>query len=280
MPKRMKESEFNRAREELSVELVQLKEAGEGIRVKDAEAKKATGWWSSSRKRSAVQTSIKNYEIAVKDVSRRYELLKIQANYNRRAHPLFYVLKLILGLIFIIVTLLWIIHIVLYMVLCKNYTLQGLPLHPFLNNVFLWLEEHRTNFLAVACLGFFAYYLLWACVQGNIKFGMRMFCFTFYPMAPGETFMNSFLVNVLLFNIWSVALAHFCTLAFADYARFTDATLIFTVQLQHLVFFKYLWEYKVFLFALLGITVVSTFYLLCRPSDRIDVSKMLLKRKK
>jgi LMBR1 domain-containing protein 1 len=109
-PKRMKESEFVKARENLAIELVQLKEVGEQIRIKDTEARNATGWWSANRKRSAVKTNIKNYEIAVKDISKRHQLLQIQANYNRRAHPLFYVLKLILGLVFIVVSVLWILH--------------------------------------------------------------------------------------------------------------------------------------------------------------------------
>ena len=37
--------------------------------------------------------------------------------------------------------------------------------------IFLW-----------AAFGFFSYYMLWACIKGNIKFGIRFFCFTFYPM--------------------------------------------------------------------------------------------------
>jgi len=109
-PKRMKESEFNEARDNIAKELIQLKEVGEQLRIKDAKARNATGWWSAGRKRSEVKANIKNYEIAVKDVSKRYQLLEIQANYNRRAHPLFYALKLILGLLFIIVSLLWIAH--------------------------------------------------------------------------------------------------------------------------------------------------------------------------
>lgn len=109
-PKRMKESEFVKAREELAMELVELKEIGERIQADDAEAKNATGWWNSSRKRSAVKTNIRKYEISVKDATNKFRLLEIQANYNRRAHPLFYAFKLILGIIFILVSLAWIAH--------------------------------------------------------------------------------------------------------------------------------------------------------------------------
>ncbi len=56
------------------------------------------------------------------------------------------------------------------------------PVSAFLNNIFTWLEERNTGFIAIICYGFFAYYMLWCCIKGNIKFGIRFFCFTFYPM--------------------------------------------------------------------------------------------------
>lgn len=154
--------------------------------------------------------------------------------------------------------------------------ISGLPKHPFLNNLFVWLEEHHTGFIGVIFFGFFAYYMLWACIKGNITFGLRFFCVTFYPMLPNETFMNSFIVNVLLFNVWSIALVHFCTLAFADYVRFTDANMIFGVQLMHMNFFKYFWEHNVFLYVLLSFIVLTIFYISCCSKGRVDVAKLVL----
>ena len=116
--------------------------------------------------------------------------------------------------------------------------IKGVPNHPFLNNMLTWVEERNVNFVAVFIYGFFAYYMLWACMKGNIKFGIRFFCITFYPMLyspmssirPNETFINSFLVNMLLFNLWSLALTHFCTIAFGEYTRLTDANYIFALS--------------------------------------------------
>ena len=152
---------------------------------------------------------------------------------------------------------------------------NGFPKTTFLNQLFIWLEERNTGFIAVIFYGFFAYYMLWACIKGNIKFGIRFFCFTFYPMVANETFMNSFLVNVLLFNLWSIALTHFCTLAFADYARLTDANLIFIAQLQHMNFFKYFWDNNVFIYGLIIFAGLTAIYLMFRPADKLDVAQIV-----
>ncbi len=154
--------------------------------------------------------------------------------------------------------------------------IDGVPASQFLNTVFIWLEERNTGFISVIAYGFFAYYMLWACMKGNIKFGLRCFCFTFYPMLPNETFMNSFIVNVLLFNLWSVALTHFCTITFSAYARLTDANLIFGVQLQYMNFFKYFWEKNVFIYLLVIWAGLTAIYLMFKPSDRVDILKLVL----
>jgi len=152
---------------------------------------------------------------------------------------------------------------------------HGQPSHPFLNNFLIWLEERNTGFIGVVVYAFFGYFLLWACIKGNLTFGLRFFCITFYPMLPNETFMNSFIVNVLLFNVWSIALIHFCTIAFSDYARYTDANMIFGVQLMYMNFFKYFWENNVFIYIMLACFAATGIYFVCVSSrERVDISKM------
>ena len=109
-PKRMKESEFVSARKELAEKLVELKKTGEGIRVDNAQANQDHSWWSGGRKRNKVRDNIRKFEIAVLDVSKKFELMKLQADYNRRVHPILYALKLVLGLMFIVVSIIWLIH--------------------------------------------------------------------------------------------------------------------------------------------------------------------------
>jgi len=109
-PIRMKESEFVKARLELATELVELKKNGEQIRVDNADAKRTTGWWAARSKRNAVRDNIRKYEIQVLEASRKFELLKLQADFNKRVHPICYCLELFLGFIFIIVAIIWMIH--------------------------------------------------------------------------------------------------------------------------------------------------------------------------
>lgn len=53
-----------------------------------------------------------------------------------------------------------------------------------------------------------ASYLFYATMIGNIKFGLRFFTLQFYPMIPGETFTNSFIINAIIMNIWMHSLVY------------------------------------------------------------------------
>jgi LMBR1 domain-containing protein 1 len=46
--------------------------------------------------------------------------------------------------------------------------------------------------------------------------------------------MNSFLFNLLLILLCSLPVVQFSTIAFADYARFTNVNQIFGVQIKYL----------------------------------------------
>lgn len=60
---------------------------------------------------------------------------------------------------------------------------NGVPYNKFLNNILTYLEEQHTGFVGIFIYGFLAYYLLWVCMKGNIKFGIRcLCCCVFYPM--------------------------------------------------------------------------------------------------
>ena len=79
----------------------------------------------------------------------------------------------------------------------------------------------------------------------------------------------------MLILICSVSITQFCAASFKDYAVMTDIDLIFSTQIRYLMFFKYFFQYHVFEYALFGITIISTIYLLCRPSDKNSVEKMV-----
>ena len=86
----------------------------------------------------------------------------------------------------------------------------------------------------VLAYGLFAFYLLFALLKGNMKFGVRFFCIPIHPLRVNGTLMNSMLFNVFLLQLCSFSLIQFCWRAFRSYARFTAADTIFGQQARGL----------------------------------------------
>ena len=70
----------------------------------------------------------------------------------------------------------------------------------------------------------------------SIKFNLLLF---YYKIRPDETWMNSFLFNIIIILLSSVALTHFCTYAFSQYVRLSSLDFIFNVQIKNMKFYKY-----------------------------------------
>ncbi len=84
-------------------------------------------------------------------------------------------------------------------------------MNPFLNNLLEGLENSSVSVFATIVFAFIGYYMMVAAIKGNVRVGMRVLCFTFYPLLPNETFVNSFIFNGMLMNLWMFALIQFLT---------------------------------------------------------------------
>jgi LMBR1 domain-containing protein 1 len=73
--------------------------------------------------------------------------------------------------------------------------------------------------LSTIVLALIGYYMMVCAIKGNVRVGMRVLCFTFYPLLPNETFVNSFIFNAMLMNLWMFALVQFMTDMFQEYIR-------------------------------------------------------------
>jgi len=167
--------------------------------------------------------------------------------------------QLILGIFSVGITLLWILHMILYLVIVP-------PASPFLNQMFIVLDGVFSLF-GTAMLGLFSFYLILCVVKGNFKFGVRVpFLFSIHPMKVGGTMMNSFLFNVLLILLSSLTIVHFCTLAFSLLTRFTAASEIFDIGVTNLVGIKYV--YRFYFWFLIILPVLTLIYLAVFPSDK------------
>ncbi|PNY15845.1 LIMR family protein at5g01460-like protein, partial [Trifolium pratense] len=144
-----------------------------------------------------------------------------------------YLAKFVLGILGLIVSVAWIAHIIIYLLINP-------PLSPFLNEVFIKLDD-IWGLLGTAAFAFFCFYLLLAVIAGAMMLGLRLVFITIHPMKWGGTLMNSFLFNVGLILLCSISVIQFCSTAFAYYAQATAAQEIFGHTLESLRGIKYLY---------------------------------------
>jgi len=80
--------------------------------------------------------------------------------------------------------------------------------------------------------------------------------------------MNSFLFNVNLILICSVAVCQFCSSAFSQYARLTDIDMMFNTQIRYLRFFTWFYDNSVFEYGILIWSFLTMMFLLIRPNQK------------
>ncbi|KAE9465198.1 hypothetical protein C3L33_02898, partial [Rhododendron williamsianum] len=171
----------------------------------------------------------------------------------------------------LIVSVAWVAHIVIYLLINP-------PLSPFLNDVFIKLDDVwgimqlHACLLGTAAFAFFCFYLLLAVIAGETMLGMRLVFITIHPMKWGGTLMNSFLFNVGLILLCSISVIQFCATAFAYYAQATAAEEIFGHTLQSLRGIKYLYKYNVFQIGFIALAGLTFVYYAAFVSELFDYS--------
>lgn len=193
--------------------------------------------------------------ILERDVEEFQACKAVGGSYN----PLIPIAKLFFGVVFGFITLLWLIHIIVYMLVTPSASL-------FLNAYFFWYNTWFPIFGNVS-YAMFSLYLLFCTISGCFKFGLRMFCFKIYPVKIGQTYMDSFLFNIALVMCCTIPVIHFCTLAFAAYTVDSDVYLIFGVQIAYLKFYSTFYKNKVFPYIILLVSIVTCIYLVRSPRD-------------
>ncbi|VEU45309.1 unnamed protein product [Pseudo-nitzschia multistriata] len=192
-------------------------------------------------------------------------------NYN----PLRPYIALFLGICSIVISLVWMVHIAVYI-------LPTPPLTPFLNSYFAWFDKWFSLF-GVLSVALFTVYLLFAAVTGCFKFGLRMACIQLHPMVLGKTYMSSFLFNTGLVLLCALPVVQFSAQAFSDYARNSTINQIFNVQIENLTFFGWWFTQKVFVYIFFSFAGLTMLYLLVKPKETgpsgVDLRDRLRSRK-
>jgi len=256
-PRPMSTSEYFKRRNEIAGRASGLIDVTQKLMKQSKEAR-------SARARTKHGRLVRKLEKHVYFVKQSLQLLIVEKEFRERDNPLWHVVKLFFGILGVGMSFSWILHIIIFM-------LPNSPLHPFLNNLFIELEdafgEGQFALMGVLAFMFYGYYLLWACVKGNFKLGIRFLIFKIFPMELHNTMMNAFLANTWVILLMSVPTVQFCTMAFPIYARFTDIDMLFGTQIKYLEFFRYFWVNHVFLYAILAFVLLSGIYLAARPRD-------------
>lgn len=185
---------------------------------------------------------------------------KVKVAYKQRGgNPLFQLLNLVFGLISIFLSLMWLIHIVVYVFVRP-------PVSTFLNGYFVMLDKVFPLFGTIT-YAIFSVYLLCCAIKGNVKFGLRVFFFQIHPMRVGNTMMNSLLFNCELILLVSVAVVHFCQRSFDIYTRLTDIDQLLGNEVENLKFLKYFFQNGIFLYAFVTLALLSFIWLLVFPKE-------------
>ncbi|CAI5944361.1 unnamed protein product [Closterium sp. NIES-64] len=103
---------------------------------------------------------------------------------------LVYIGKLIFGVIGLAISVAWIVHIILYMLIQP-------PASAFLNDFFVTLDRWW-GLLGTGAFSIFCFYLFLAVISGEMYLGLNILILSIHPMRWSATLMSSFLFNVAL----------------------------------------------------------------------------------
>eukprot|EP01016_Furgasonia_blochmanni_P033063 TRINITY_DN3424_c0_g2_i4.p1 TRINITY_DN3424_c0_g2~~TRINITY_DN3424_c0_g2_i4.p1 ORF type:complete len:483 (+),score=109.01 TRINITY_DN3424_c0_g2_i4:66-1514(+) len=254
---------------ELRRRCTELIELGKALEVEKDDAKTTSGFWAKRKAEGAVGKKKNEFQKEVYLLEEEYEILKMEKDFAS-VNPLVWIGKLVLGIFLCLISILWYIHIALY-VLWRS--ASGVPFTLFLNSFLLGLEEIGLGFIATAFFAGFTLYLLWCTTKGNIKFGLKIFLISLHPMKLNETWMNSFLFNVLMILLTSVSVTQFCASSFSQYTRLTSIDLIFGTQVKYMRFFSFFFKNNAFVWALMIWATVVCLYLAFRKGDRAKITE-------
>lgn len=162
-PQRISRTQFEDGKKKIGKRAAELYEVGETIR----EGRR------DSKRRAKFRDRYNRWCQAVELLQQDYASLK-QAYEFHGAKLILAWLQLPLGILAAVGSLLWVLHIILYIVVPGQKIL-------FLNNMFIAMFK-AWGLIGTVAYGIFAFYLLLCVIKGVVSFGMRFFFF--FPVHP------------------------------------------------------------------------------------------------
>ena len=271
-PIRIKPAKLEEMKKEIVVTAADLKDLGMQLKKLEELGHHKKNIFSKDRRH--YNDLLKQLKVGVSVIDDQFQVINLQEMANQTS-ALGYLMQLIAGIFCMILTLLWIVQIVFYIII----KIDDRPLFTFLNVPLVALADANLSFLSIVIYIVMTFYLLIATVKGNFKFGLRiMILGAIHPMKKDKTYMNSILFNVMLVMLTSVSVIQFSIRAFGEYTSLTDADIIFNTQIKYLTFYRFFFNYNIFEYGMLIIALISFVYLICRPNDTNTVKKILFKK--
>jgi hypothetical protein len=134
----------------------------------------------------------------------------------RGGNPFWPWVSLFMGVICIIVSIVWVLHVIIFY--CAN-------AHPFLNAFFVAIDN-AFPCVAVIFYGLFVYYLFWAVLDGTTRIGANLLFCRIHPMERKNTPMTSLIFNAIIMIVASFGCALFASMNFSQYTRLTSLDMI------------------------------------------------------
>lgn len=142
------------------------------------------------------------------------DLREIKAYNTEVGNPLTPYLKLLAGILFSAVSIMWLMQICLYM-------LPSPSISPLLNTYFTLFDSWFPIF-GVLSFALFSLYLMMCTIKGAFRIGLSFLCIKIYPMVWNGTYVDAFLFNVSIILLCTIPEVQFCLLAFSNYAKYSD----------------------------------------------------------
>jgi LMBR1 domain-containing protein 1 len=174
-PKHMNPEEFAEAKTSIQQRVNEMVEIGEDLTREREEAEKLNAGQSRSmfnaqhrKDARSERNTMREFKAAVFLLEQDVEDFTAASAASEKYNPLLPWLSLFFGIICSLLSLLWVIHIAIYV-------LPPTPLNPFLNTYFAWFDTWFPLFGTLS-VAIFTVYLLFCAVKGCFKFGLRFVC--------------------------------------------------------------------------------------------------------
>ncbi|OAO13185.1 LMBR1 integral membrane family protein [Blastocystis sp. ATCC 50177/Nand II] len=276
-PTYMPKERFNEEKQKIGVRIQALIAQGESItKMMDGAKNGNYGWKEKRRMKKEAKAATAEYRAACKALDEDYLTLRAEHLNYKENNPLLPVAKLVLGILSIVASILWLLQLALY-VFPIQFT--GGAITPFLNSMFIGLNDYLPMLASVLLL-VFALYFMFCTINGAFSFGLRMFLMNVHEMEPHDTLITSLVFNGGLVLMVVLPLLQFCSKAFGDYAARSEVIGIFGVQIEYLRYVSWLFKHNVFLWIMLAFIVFACFYYSCRRSDKERKMRKTMKKLK